>query len=131
MSKPILKVNPSTKGYEFLGPPGAFFITLAVPIVTYSLYFSCSERSGGCPPYLPFETLKHNTLHALTSRIWWESLWDSQAALLYLAWYTFCVISWAVLPGDWVEGVVLRTGERKKYKINGNLFPLYCFVYLH
>jgi hypothetical protein len=34
----------------------------------------------------------------------------------------------AVLPGDWVEGVALRTGERKKYKINGNLFPLYCFV---
>jgi hypothetical protein len=90
----IMSNNPPPKGYEFLGPPGAFFITLAVPLVTYSLYFSCSERSGGCPPYLPFETLKHNTLRALTSRIWWENLWDSQAALLYLAWYTFCVISW-------------------------------------
>jgi len=38
---------------------------------------------------------------------------------MYFAWYTFCVVSWKVLPGDWIEGVTLRTGGKIKYKING------------
>jgi delta14-sterol reductase len=118
-------LNPPTKSYEFLGPPGALCVTLGVPLITYLLYFGCSEHSGGCPPrHLPLEALQRHTLSALSSRQWWANLWDTHAALLYLAWYAFCVISWAVLPGDWVEGVVLRTGGRKKYKINGT--PIFC-----
>jgi hypothetical protein len=118
-SKSLL--NPSTKSYEFLGPPGALFITFVVPFATYFLYFACSEHSGGCPPHLPLETFKHTALHALSSPTWWANLWDTHATVLYFAWYAFCVVSWAVIPGDWVEGVVLRTGERKKYKINGKV----------
>ena len=38
---------------------------------------------------------------------------------MYFAWYAFCVVSWQVLPGDWVEGVTLRTGDKIQYKING------------
>ena len=30
--------------YEFLGPPGALFIMLAVPLLVYALYFLCSPR---------------------------------------------------------------------------------------
>jgi hypothetical protein len=37
---------------------------------------------------------------------------------MYLAWYAFCLVAWAILPGDRVAGTTLRTGEKKLYKIN-------------
>ncbi|KAI6112045.1 ERG4/ERG24 ergosterol biosynthesis protein [Pisolithus croceorrhizus] len=90
-------LNPQTTTYEFLGPPGAFLITIGVPVMAYALYFGCSDTSGGCPPSLD-----------IISAPWWLGLWDTQASLTYLAWYMFCV------------GVQLRTGEKKQYKINGS-----------
>lgn len=105
-------LNPRTTTYEFLGPPGAFLVTVGVPIATYALYFACSESSGGCPPALatiPVHVSDPN---------WWKSLWDTDATLIYFAWYFFCVLAWAVLPGDRVSGTTLRTGETKQYKIN-------------
>ncbi|KAJ6508039.1 ERG4/ERG24 ergosterol biosynthesis protein [Mycena vitilis] len=107
-------VNPRTTSYEFLGPPGALLITIGVPITTYALYFGCSEQSGGCPPAL----IPGRISLALSDPAWWKGLWDTQAALLYLAWYTFCIAAWAILPGDRVEGTTLRTGGKKVYKIN-------------
>lgn len=109
------ELNPTTTSYEFLGPPGAFFVTIGVPIMTYALYFGCSEATGGCPPPVSIPTVTD----ALQSWSWWASLWDTEAALAYLAWYAFCVVAWAVLPGDWVEGTQLRNGKKQKYKING------------
>ena len=41
---------------------------------------------------------------------------------MYLGWYAFCVIAWLVLPGDWVEGTLMRNGKKMKYKINGSWF---------
>lgn len=58
-------------------------------------------------------------LASVSNLDWWKGLWDTQASLIYLAWYAFCVVSWFILPGDYVEGVQLRTGDKKKYKING------------
>jgi Delta14-sterol reductase len=111
-------LNPRTKHYEFGGPFGALFVTTVVPFVTYALYFSCSEHAGGCPPQ-NYNVLLTRLVDAVTDPEWWKGLWDTKAALIYLGWYAFCVISWAILPGDWIEGVELRTGEKKKYKING------------
>jgi hypothetical protein len=110
-------VNPRTKHYEFAGPPGAFAIILLIPTVIYTLYFTCSEQAGGCPPAL--DTLPLRFLSAVSDLDWWKSLWDTQATLIYLGWYAFCVFAWAVLPGDWVEGSELRTGGKLQYKING------------
>ena len=110
-------LNPRTKYYEFLGPPGALFITLSVPAFTYALFFGCSEKSGGCPPSLP--TIWPNIQSAVTDVNWWKSLWDQEAFVAYLAWYAFTVVSWVVLPGDWIEGTLVRDGSRKQYKING------------
>lgn len=119
-------LNPRTTTYEFLGPPGALFVTLAVPITTYALYFGCSEAAGGCPPPLLPATLDRAKL-ALSSPDWWKGLWDTQASLIYLGWYAFCVAAWAILPGDNVEGAAMRTGEKKKYKINGmQTTPFHC-----
>ncbi|KAJ7773363.1 ERG4/ERG24 ergosterol biosynthesis protein [Mycena metata] len=108
------ELNPRTTTYEFLGPPGAFLISLGVPLTTYALYFGCSEHSGGCPPAL----VPARISLALSDPAWWKGLWDTQAALMYLGWYAFCIAAWAILPGDRVEGTTLRTGGKKVYKIN-------------
>lgn len=110
------ELNPRTTSYEFLGPPGALFVTLTVPFFTYALYFGCSE-SAGCPPNI--RTIPDQLVASLSNLDWWKGLWDTQAALMYLAWYAFCIVAWAVLPGDHVEGTMMRNGQKKKYKING------------
>jgi hypothetical protein len=113
-------LNPRTTTYEFMGPPGALLITIGVPIMTYLLYFGCSESAGGCPPsyVLTPSLLLDRVKQAVSDKQWWMGLWDTEAALIYLAWYAFCVAAWAILPGDWVEGVTMRNGQKKKYKIN-------------
>lgn len=117
------ELNPRTTKYEFLGPPGALFITLSVPALTYALFFGCSEKSGGCPP--PLHTIVPSIQSAVTNENWWKSLWDPQAFVAYLAWYAFTVVAWAVLPGDWIEGTLIRDGSRKQYKINGTRSIVY------
>ncbi|KAK1225005.1 erg24, C-14 sterol reductase [Marasmius sp. AFHP31] len=116
-SKKVADLNPRTTSYEFLGPPGAFLITVGVPILTYGLYFGCSEQTGGCPPP-NLSTIPERVSAALADPNWWKGLWDTQATIMYLAWYAFCVAAWAVLPGATVEGTKMRNGETKKYKIN-------------
>lgn len=115
-------INPRTTSYEFLGPPGALAITVGVPVMTYILSFGCSEANGGCPPKVNFDSI----VASLSNPSWWRSLWDTEAFLIYLAWYAFCVLSWAILPGPTVEGVTLRTGRKKRYKINGEILPITC-----
>ncbi|KZT28910.1 ERG4/ERG24 ergosterol biosynthesis protein [Neolentinus lepideus HHB14362 ss-1] len=109
-------LNPRTQHYEFLGPPGAFLITVGVPLTIYGLYFTCSEAAGGCPP--PFDNLFVAAVRAFNDLGWWKNLWDTQATILYFSWYAFVVAAWAILPGDWVEGTRLRNGGVQKYKIN-------------
>lgn len=120
-------LNPRTTTYEFMGPPGAFLITVGVPIVTYLLYFGCSESAGACPPsyVLSPSLLAARVQESVTNKLWWANLWDTDAALIYLAWYAFCVVAWAILPGDWIEGATMRNGQKKKYKINGIRHRLY------
>ncbi|KAK0466753.1 ERG4/ERG24 ergosterol biosynthesis protein [Desarmillaria tabescens] len=108
------ELNPRTTHYGFFGPPGALFIILILPIITYALYFGCSEETGGCPPTITPDRV----IHAVSSLEWWKGLWDTEATSIYLVWYAFCVVAWAILPGDQIEGVTLRNGEKKKYKIN-------------
>ncbi|KAG6377700.1 ERG4/ERG24 ergosterol biosynthesis protein [Boletus reticuloceps] len=103
-----------------MGPPGALLVTVGVPLMTYLLYFGCSESAGACPPSYVFSPslLAAHIQETITDSQWWASLWDTEAALIYLAWYAFCVVAWAILPGDWVEGLTMRNGQKKKYKIN-------------
>ncbi|KAJ2918430.1 hypothetical protein MD484_g1922, partial [Candolleomyces efflorescens] len=111
-------LNPVTTKYDFFGPPGAFLISTTVPPIIYALYFGCSEANGGCPPRMALSTLQDRVFSALQDPSWWKSLWDTEATLMYLGFYAFCVLAWAILPGDWVDGTVLRTGGTIKYKIN-------------
>ena len=113
---PPPSLNPRTTSYEFLGPVGAFLITVGVPILSYALYFGCSGAYD-CRPSL--QDVQLDSVAALTNVDWWKGLWDNEAAALYLGWYAFTVVAWAVLPGDQVEGKTMRNGLTKKYKING------------
>jgi Delta14-sterol reductase len=115
-TKSTADLNPKTTHYEFLGPPGAFFISIAVPVTTYALFFGCSHEAGGCPP--PLAGIPDRVKFSLQDPNFWSSLWDTEATVMYLAWYIFCVVAWAILPGDQVEGGVMRNGLKKSYKIN-------------
>ena len=110
-------LNPRTKGYEFFGPPGALFVSTSVPFLTYALSLQCSEKVGGCPR--SWVELPTDFKMAVINPDSWKSLWDTEAFLVYFGWYAFCIVAWAILPGDWVEGLPLRNGGKKKYKING------------
>ncbi|KAG6821302.1 hypothetical protein H0H93_000163 [Arthromyces matolae] len=118
-----VELNPKTTTYDFFGPPGALLVTLTVPAITYALYFGCSE-SNGCTPNI--STIPDHIVASVTNQNWWASLWDTQAALIYLAWYAYTVVAWLLLPGDWIQGTTLRTGERKSYKLNAQ--ALYCYA---
>jgi delta14-sterol reductase len=115
------ELNPRSTSYEFGGPLGSAVIILIVPILVYSLYFGCSGQYG-CPS--PLVSVKEFDASTLVNPNFWKSLWDTEAVLVYLAWYTFCIVSWAVLPGDWVEGLPMRNSQRMKYKINGRYPPI-------
>nr|QMU26480.1 delta 14-sterol reductase [Agaricus subrufescens] len=106
-------MNPPTTHYEFLGPPGALAVSLLVPATTYALFFACNEQNA-CIPALDTDRV----VAAVSDPDWWRALWDTEAALIYLGWYVFCVLAWAILPGDWVKGTTLRNGEHQFYKIN-------------
>ncbi|TFL03804.1 ERG4/ERG24 ergosterol biosynthesis protein [Pterulicium gracile] len=119
MSSQVTKhaaLNPKTTHFEFFGPPGALAVTLGVPFLSYALNLGCSERLAACPPPLKF--IPGFLLATVEDSNWWSSLWDTKVVLVYAGWYAFCVAAWAVLPGDYVEGLPLRTGGTKKYKIN-------------
>ena len=111
------QLNPTSLPHEFLGVPGTTALCFLTPFFAYFLFYACNETTG-CPP---------------TSRAQWSALldllgdwpssagqlWDWKAAGVYLGWYVYTVVCWAVLPGQKVEGGVLRDGTRRMYKMNG------------
>ncbi|BEJ11975.1 hypothetical protein CspHIS471_0204350 [Cutaneotrichosporon sp. HIS471] len=113
--KSYAELNPRLKPTEFFGPVGGFVLTFVTPIVGYGLFYGCNEVTGcSVPP-------TRNFLQWIGD---WPSsagaLWEWKAAGVYLAWYMWTVLCWNILPGEWIEGTLLRDGTRKKYKMNGN-----------
>ncbi|KAH8930127.1 ERG4/ERG24 ergosterol biosynthesis protein [Atractiella rhizophila] len=107
------EAQPRSHHYEFLGPPGAFFITLTVPIFTYLFAIFCNE--GGCPAR-PLDKFLANDFWRIATE---ANYVDLKAWGVYAAWYAWTVLCWAILPGEWYEGVLLRDGKTKlQYKIN-------------
>lgn len=122
MTKEVVKHDPAvlaprTTSYEFFGPPGAFLVSTGTPFLCYAIAYACSEKQGGCP--LSWSALPSLLVESVSDPEWWKAQWDLEGVLVYFGWYTFCIITWWLLPGDWIEGLPLRTGERVKYKING------------
>jgi hypothetical protein len=114
------ELNPRSKPTEFLGPAGTTVVTFLTPLMAYLLFFGCNPTTG-CPS-LSLDTYKvgfQNGWPAINGK-----LWDWGAAGVYAGWYAFTVICWNILPGEQVEGTVLRDGKRKMYNLNGKCIPL-------
>ncbi|KAE8215197.1 hypothetical protein CF327_g1493 [Tilletia walkeri] len=108
-------INPKSEHTEFGGTPGALFVSTSVPFLTYYLFYACNEALG-CP-LLPAK-MDFSPIFTLMKQGILETFKDTTGWTLYFSWYAFTVLAWAVLPGKWVPGVVLRTGEKLEYKIN-------------
>jgi len=112
------QMNPRSKPTEFLGPWGTFGVTTIAPLWSYFIFFACNE-STGCHP-----TSSDAWSYALSGFLGeWRTkagqLWAWDAVVVYLAWYAFTVVCWAVLPGEQVDGTMMRNGKRKTYTMNG------------
>ena len=109
------QLNPKSHADEFLGPVGTASISLIAPFLVYAFFYSCNE-STGCPP-----------MNSAGWRAIWDrgvgTVWEWQAGGAYLVWYAFCVACWALLPGERVEGSLLRDGKRNTYRMNGASSP--------
>ena len=106
-------LNPKTKEYEFLGPIGAFFMTLGLPAVVLGLYILCSgdDCSLRLDPTLPKP----------------EDYWHPHAFLIIIIWFIFHALIYLSPLGKTAEGTTIRDGSRLKYKLNG----LHAFVISH
>ena len=111
------QLNPRSNPTEFLGIFGTGGISVIAPFTVYFLFYACNEATG-CPA-----TDKEGWTTMLEGVRRWPSsagrLWEWKAFGAYLAWYAYCVICWAILPGEKVDGNLLRDGNRKVLKTNG------------
>lgn len=107
-------LNPKTTEYEFLGAPGALFVSLSCPLIVFALIFLCNEK--GCPPQ-DISTWKQQFPTTLSEFVDWKAIkW-------YFSFQTALALLWLVLPGRWVQGRPLRDGTVLEYKTNGMFFP--------
>ena len=115
-------LNPRTSDPDFFGAPGAFLITVGLPAVVFALYFICNHK--GCPAigWTDIEFYKDQLTR--TTLISWKS------ASVYLAWFSSLAILDRIVPGEVIQGTVLRDGTRLTYKFNGKLVTLLLFVVL-
>ncbi|KAF2151057.1 ERG4/ERG24 ergosterol biosynthesis protein [Myriangium duriaei CBS 260.36] len=119
MAKPGKQHAPN---YEFFGPPGATLISFGLPIVCYLFAFFVNDVSG-CPPPSLLQPSTF-TLEKLKQDVGWQgfgTLLNTQTAFWTIMYYALNVVLWKVLPGQEVEGTVLRNGSRIKYRFNGFL----------
>lgn len=103
-------LNPRTTEYEFLGAPGALFVSLGCPLLVFALVFLCND--SGCPPQ-DISSWRDQLPVNL-----WEFV-DWKAIKWYLSFQVALAVLWAVLPGKWYKGRVLRDGSQLEYKTNG------------
>ena len=106
-------LNPKSTEFEFGGPVGAAAVSILTPFFSYLLYFGCNEKVGcSILPRYP-EVIAHDLVQGIKA-----SFFDWHAWAVYFGWYAFCIIAWAVLPGQKVKGTDLRNGKKLEYKLN-------------
>ncbi|KAK2616470.1 erg24, C-14 sterol reductase [Conoideocrella luteorostrata] len=121
-SKSLAKAAaPAGHGYEFFGPPGAFGISFGLPLLVYVFTFACNDISGCPAPSLL--SPRSLSLDQLKLEVGWPrdgilglASWKATGAVL--AYYLLSLILYRVLPAIEVEGTVLSSGGRLKYRLN-------------
>ena len=120
--------------FEFFGPIGAFFIIFGLPLVIFMLYYTCNKDI--C---LRFETLTSlSSLSKYYDRLVrslptsWKQIINIEAVYIYVGWMIFHIVCERLLPGETVEGVTLKNGQKLKYVMSGHLqFWLCIFAMGH
>lgn len=104
---------------------GAAAITIGLPILLHVFNFACNDVSG-CPSpsllrpkSLDLETLKQEVGWP-ENGVWGLASWEVTGWTF--AYYLYCALLYRILPGTEMEGVVLSSGGRLKYKLNSG-FP--------
>lgn len=101
--------------------PGAFGISFGLPVLVYLFTFSCNDISGcPAPSLLSPRTL---SLDGLKAEVGWprdglRGLASARATAAVLAYYLVNLVLYRVLPAAEVEGTVLASGGRLKYRFN-------------
>ena len=113
------ELNPVSAPTEFFGVAGTTFVTLMCPTVVFFLFYGCNETTG-CHP----STVQQwKTMWNLAVRDEWPSSagrwWEWETVPVVAAFFAYLVVCWVVLPAPWTEGMLLRDGTRKVYKLNG------------
>jgi delta14-sterol reductase len=111
------ELNPKSSPTEFLGPWGTLAVTLLTPLFCNLLFIGCNERTGCPPSWNRAEGRLEFSRYDFSLMV--DKLFDGKAFLVYIGWYTYMVLCWAYIPGDWVEGTLMRNGKKQMYKING------------
>ncbi|KAE8314963.1 ergosterol biosynthesis ERG4/ERG24 [Aspergillus transmontanensis] len=115
---------PEKRGYEFLGPPGAFAFVTCLPTLIYAFTFLCNDVSGcPAPSLLNPSTL---SLDQLKAEVGWpqdglNGFFDARVTLWVLSYYLLSLVLYVFLPGEEVEGTELACTGRLRYKFNA--FP--------
>ncbi|VVT50259.1 uncharacterized protein SAPINGB_P002680 [Magnusiomyces paraingens] len=122
MPKPNRKLNPLTTEPDFNGWPGALAISIGLPLLFNIFCFTCNDL--GCPvSWTSFEPYRAQ----LASR----ALFSWHALGVYAIWWSALAILDRIVPGETVEGTLLRDGKtRLKYVFNGKLVMVILFSLL-
>jgi hypothetical protein len=105
----------------FFSSPGAFGISFLLPILVFIFAFACNDISGCPAPSLL--SPKTFSWEQLKSEIGWPEegilgLFNWQSLIAYIGYVLVNAILYRILPAIEVEGVVLRSGNRLKYRLN-------------
>lgn len=95
--------------YEFFGPYGPALLVLALPCVVLGLVYACN--SEGC--------LQLSQLSAIPGFPSDQPVYSHEAMAAVVAWFALVLLLHVLLPGDQAQGVLLPTGRRLTYKLNG------------
>lgn len=106
---------------DSLSSPGAFGISFGLPLLVYVFTFVCNDISGCPAPSLL--SPRSLSLDQLKVEVGWPQTgisglasWKATGAVL--AYYALNLILYRVLPATEVDGTVLSSGGRLKYRFN-------------
>lgn len=111
------KLNSKTEHFEFLGPPGATLMIIALPLLTWFFAFFCNK--DGCPSDSIWSIGTEDVLRWFSLDFLKQNLFDPPAYIAYLSFVFYLAGMYVILPGEDIDGTVLRDGKTLKYKVNG------------
>ncbi|KAK2053439.1 ergosterol biosynthesis ERG4/ERG24 family protein [Colletotrichum caudatum] len=108
--------------YEFGGPPGATAIVFGLPVLLWTFFFVCNDKTGcPAPSALSPRTLTLEKLKAETpwpaDGVWGFCTWEAMGWTL--AYYLLSLVLYRVLPAQEMLGTKLaQSGLPLKYRFN-------------